>query len=416
MGNAAKFFGAGQRRAQTRLKHAILESYLAAFAGKTGSKSPGGNVGFLDGYAGPGSDTSKSTGLVVDGSPRNALRVARSLQGVNPPKILHCVFVEATRKNFGELKVLVDAATDVDAIALRGQITKHVADAMARFNGMPALVLLDPYGVGLDQVSVLRTVLGRGGDQPTELLLNFSLEAVRRAGPIVRKPDSFRPKAALLSTMDTWLGSDWWQTYMLDADPDDDDAVDHAANEIAVDYSERLAKAAGCDVFTVPMRRSATHKALFSLILFHPRSYAKYPYNQAVSLAQKEWRETMRGIEIERAEREYRKDPSLGSHHVEDARQLTKLEEVQFDADWIDVIYENLKRVILKRGSVSMNNDFDLIFEGVKGLARGTHFRKAWDRLAEVDKLVVECPPRTNYEWVVLNRKTQPSTVSFRQT
>ncbi len=134
--------------------------------------------------------------------------------------------------------------------------------------------------------------------------MNFSLEAVRRAGPYVKKPDSFAPKAAMLKTMDTWLGSDWWQPFMRDTDPDDADAVDRAANAIAADYARRLAGAAGCDVFTVPMRRSAMHKALFSLILFHPRAYAKYPYNEAVSLAQKEWRETMRGIEIGRAERE----------------------------------------------------------------------------------------------------------------
>ncbi len=413
MGNANKFFGAGQRRAQTRLKHAILESYLAAFAGKTGSKSPGGNVGFLDGYAGPGSDTNKATGVVVDGSPRIALRVARHLGFINPPKTLHCVFVEASRKNFTQLKALLESAPGVDTLALHGKITAHVEEAMARFDGMPALVFLDPYGVGLDQVNVLRTVLGRPGNQPTELMLNFSLEAVRRAGPFVKKPEGFPRRAGLLKTMDTWLGGDWWQPIMLDTDPDDEDAVDRAANDIAGGYAERLAKAAGCDVFTVPMRRSATHKALFSLILFHPRAYAKYPYNEAVSLAQKEWRETMRGIEIERAERELEKDPSRGSAHVEDARQLTKLEEVQLELDWVDTIYDNLKHAILKRGSVSMKNDFDLIFDGVRGLARGTHFRKAWDRLAD-EELVEMCRPHTKYEWAVIVRKVGASGVTFR--
>jgi len=149
VGNAINFFGAGQRRAQTRLKHAILENYLAAFAGKTGSKSPGGKVGFLDGYAGPGSDRNKSTGLVVDGSPKIAIRVARSLRTVKPPKTLHCVFVEASAKNFAELALLVNAAKDVDAVALQGTITKHVATAMATFDRMPLLVFLDPFGIGL---------------------------------------------------------------------------------------------------------------------------------------------------------------------------------------------------------------------------------------------------------------------------
>ncbi len=93
---------------------------------------------------------------------------------------------------------------------------------------------------------------------------------------------------------------------------------------------------------------------------------------------------------------------------------MTRLEEVQLDLDWVDTIYANLKRAILKRGSVAMKNDFDMIFKGVKGLARGTHFRQAWDRLANVDNLVEKCAPRTKYEWAVIVKKGQPSTVAFR--
>ena len=412
MGNASKFFGAGQRRAQTQLKHAILENYLAAFANKTGSKSLGGNVGFLDGYAGPGSDTSKSTGITIDGSPRIAIRVARGLKAVNPPKTLHCVFVEASRKNFAELEKLVAASADVDAVALLGSITTHLAAAMGHFTNMPLLAFLDPFGVGLDRETCLKTVLGRGGDQPTELILNFSLQAVRRAGPFVKKPKGTKGREALLATMDTWLGSDWWQPYMLATDPKDKSAIDRAANEIADEYARRLASAAGCDVFTVPMRRSAMQKALFSLILFHPRSYAKFTYNEAVSYAQKEWRATMRGIEIERAEREYLEDPSLGAGHVAQERQIGELEEVQLEEDWRETIYENLKAALEKRASVSMAKDFEVIFAGVKGGARGTHFRKAWDRLAK-DGLAEKCTTGSKYDYAVVSRAGQTPNVTF---
>jgi three-Cys-motif partner protein len=413
MSNTSKFFGAGQRRAQTRLKHAILENYLAAFAGKTGSKSLGGNVGFLDGYAGPGSDISKSTGLVQDGSPAIAIRVARGLTAVNPPKNLHCVFIEASEENFAGLKRLVDSATDVDAVALPGRVTTHVAAAMDRFSHMPVLVFLDPFGIGLDRETCLNTVLGRSRDQPTELILNFSLEAVRRAGPYVKKPESFAPRAAMLRTMDTWLGGDWWQPMMLDTDPADSGAIDRAANAIAEEYARRLSVGAGCDVFTVPMRRSATHKALFSLMLFHPRAYAKYTYNEAVSYAQKQWREAMRGIEIARAEREYEEDPILGQKHVSQVQLISEMEEVQLEEDWRDTIYENLKAALANRASLSMDKDFEVIFAGVKGGARGTHFRKAWDRLAK-EGLAEKCLPKTRYDYAVVSRAVQSSPVIFR--
>jgi len=412
LSNTAKFFGAGQRRAQTQLKHAILENYLAAFAGKTGSKSPGGNVGYLDGYAGPGSDKSKVTGVVQDGSPKIAIRVARGLRAVNPPKTLHCVFVEASGPNFAELEALVATAPDVDAVAMKGEIGTHVTSAMGHFTNMPLLVLLDPYGVGLDQKNCLTTILQRSGDQPTELIMNFSLQAVRRAGPYVKKPKSFAPRKKMLETMDEWLGGDWWQPIMRATDAKDKNAVDRAANEIAEEYARRLATAAGCDVFTVPMRRSATHKAIFSLVLFHPRAYAKYTYNDAVSYAQKQWRFAMRGIEIERAERELKNDPSLGSMHVSEVQIVADMEEVQLEDDWRQTIYENMKNALQSRPSLSMEKDFDLIFSGVKGLARGTHFRKAWDRLAK-EELVDKCPPNTKYDYAVIYRAQNTAKVSF---
>ena len=412
MTNTAKFFGAGQRRAQTQLKHAILENYLAAFAGKTGSKSLGGNVGYLDGYAGPGSDTSKVTGVVQDGSPKIAIRVARGLQAVNPPKVLHCVFVEASASNFAELEALVASAPDVDALAMKGEISAHVAAAMDQFKNMPLLVLLDPYGVGLDQKNCLATILQRSSDQPTELIMNFSLQAVRRAGPYVKKPTSFAPRKKMLKTMNEWLGGDWWQPIMSATDPKDKNAVDAAANRIAEEYARRLATAAGCDVVTVPMRRSATHKAIFSLILFHPRAYAKFTYNEAVSYAQKQWRLAMRGIEIERAERELKSDPSLGSVHVSEVKTVADMEEVQLEEDWRQTIYDNIKAALDSRPSLSIEKDFDIIFDGVKGLARGTHFRKAWDRLAK-EGFVEKCLPKTKYDYAVIYKAQETARVSF---
>lgn len=399
MSKTASFFTCAQRRAQSGLKHAILESYLAAFAGKTGSKSPGRRVGFLDGYAGPGRSVS-SSGRVEDGSPAIALRVAEHLRDrVSPPKELQCVFVEPKRKYFRELAELVDGT---GAIALHGQINDRVDEALGHFDNMPALVFLDPFGVGLDRASCLQRVLQRSSDQPTELLLNFSLDAVRRVGPFVRKPEGTRNRAALLETMNTWLGGEWWQPYMEAVDTKDPDATNRAAHAIADEYARLLAEEAHCGVATVPMRRSASEKPLFSLMLFHPRAYAKYPFNEAVSNAQKKWRERMWGVDVQRAEQELEKDPTLGPDHVGMVRQAMELDDVQLHDDWVDTIYENLREALRTRPSVSMNDAFGVIFNGVVGAARGTHFRKAWDRLhAEglASKRV-----GTSYEWAVVTR------------
>jgi hypothetical protein len=183
--------------------------------------------------------------------------------------------------------------------------------------------------------------------------------------------------------MDRWLGGDWWRPYMAAVDNADPDATNRAAHAIADEYARRMAEAAHCGVATVPMRRSASEKPLFTLMLFHPRVYAKYPFNEAVSNAQAKWRDRMWGLDVERAERELAEDPSLGQRHMDDVRQAMKFAEVQLHDEWVDTIYGNLRRALEQRPSVSMKNDFDLIFNGVVGAARGTHFRKAWDRLYE---------------------------------
>lgn len=381
MSSTNDFFGKAQRRAQSELKHAILESYLAAFAGKVGSKSPGRRVGFLDGYAGPGRYTNPDTGWTSDGSPVIALRVAEHLaERTTPSKDLQCVFVEPKRKYFRELQALIEPT---GAVALAGTIGSRLGEALEHFENMPALVFLDPFGVGLDRESCLRQVLQRSNAHATELLLNFSLEAVRRVGPFVRKPEGTRNREALLETMNTWLGGDWWQLFMAKVDPSDPDATNTAAIQISDEYANRLARAAHCGVASVPMRRSASEKPLFSLMLFHPKVYAKFPFNEAVSNAQKKWRESMWELDVQRAQGEYDKDPSLGAHYVEMVKEAMKLDNAQLESEWVDTIYDNLRRALAARPSVSMKDDFDLIFDGVVGSARGTHFRQAWDRLHE---------------------------------
>lgn len=400
VGNTSDFFTLAQRRAQSELKHAILESYLAAFAGKVGSKSAGGKVGYLDGYAGPGTYTHSGTGLTVDGSPAIALRVADHLrEKVKPPKDLRCVFIEPKKKYFSELEQLVAGTS---AVPLRGTVDARLSDALAYFANMPALVFLDPFGVGLDRASCLRQVLQRSPDQPTELLLNFSLEAVRRVGPFVRKPEGTPNRAALLETMDTWLGGDWWHPHMAGVNPADPEATNNAANAIAHEYGRRLSLAAQCGVATVPMRRSAAEKPLFSLMLFHPKVYAKYPFNEAVSNAQKKWRDRMWDLDVQRAVAELDRNPLLGKQHVDMVLEARKYDDNRLVDEWVDTIYENINRALDRRPSLTMKDDFDIIFDGVVGAARGTHFRKAWDRLHK-DGLATKCE-NARYEWAVIAR------------
>jgi hypothetical protein len=58
-----------------RGKHGILERYFPVCVGKTGSRSPGRRVAYLDGFAGPGMHQDGTPG-----SPELALRTAIKLR------------------------------------------------------------------------------------------------------------------------------------------------------------------------------------------------------------------------------------------------------------------------------------------------------------------------------------------------
>lgn len=381
MGNTDNFFTKKVRRAQSDLKHAILGSYLAAFASKTGSTSVGNRVGFVDGYAGPGE--TNHFGVVGEGSPKIALRIAADLSKLARPTHLECMFVEQDRNYFASVDRLAKGATTL-AKAFHGDVKTHLGSALSRFKGIPALVFLDPFGAGLDRETCIKDILGRDGTAPTELLMNFSLDAIRRTGPWVQKPNGTKGRAAMLNTVDVWLGGDWWQETFEKADLQGDPEAAHAAAlKVSSEYAKRVHQRTGCGVFPVPMRRAANHKPLFVLMLFFPRSVAVFPYNEAVSLAQEKWREAMWELDISTAMKELDRKPSLGRSHVDAVRSAALADKVQFKADTISTVKESIRAALDTQNSLSLRTDSGKVFGSAIGTARSLHLRAAWDELTD---------------------------------
>lgn len=397
---ASDGFFKDSKQPQTILKHAILRRYLATFSGATGTNSPGHRVGFLDGYAGPGAYANGTAG-----SPAIALKIAADQLRAN--RHLECIFVEKDPSSFATLETLVKAAT-TPALALKGDVASHLGPALQQFRELPALVFLDPYGTSLDRDQTIEQVLNRGGDQPTELLLNFSLQTVRRAGPLVKKPVGYPARAATLETMNRWLGGDWWQPYFLDPSLDGNpDSADVAANRVAEEYALRVVKSTGCSVFGVAMRRQAGHKALFNLMLFHPRRLAAFRYNEAVSLAQDEWREVMFGRDVENAEKEDAESYQLGTSRADEIRMLADLDKVQTKADAVADIKAAIASTLEKQSSVSVEKEFGKVFGDAVGVGRQLHLRQALKELAKEG--VAAAPPSGELDRLVISRQTAAS-------
>lgn len=386
-----KFFSASEKQSAAVLKHEILRGYLGTFAAKTGSTSLGHRVAYIDGYAGPGTYTNPRTGGVIDGSPKIALRVAEGMpqQG----KTLECVFIEKNDDYFDDLSALV-ASSKTPARALHGDVSKLLSQAMEPFKAIPKLIFLDPFGTSLSNEMAVDTVMKKNDQAPTELLLNFSLEALRRmGGRIIEEPE--KPgRAKTLARVDDWVGGQWWREYFLDPESRlDPDHIDHAAQLVADEYSRRLKEATGCSVFRLPIRRRAHHKALFSLMLFFPRNLAAFAFNESVSLALEKWRGLMNEIDInEAAAAEDRGDFALGDPSVAEMQEVFKLQEKQFELDTISDIEHALRTALVENDSLSTEKDLSLIMGAALGSGRTKHLRAAWKKL-HADGIVSNPPP-----------------------
>lgn len=388
------------KQAQSELKHAILRRYLAKFAGATGTYSPGNRVGYLDGYAGPGVHQTAS-GVVRPGSPSIALKIAADHAALN--RHLECVFIEKKTTYFGSLNAVAAAAT-TRARAIHGDVSTNIHDAMQDFAGLPALVFLDPFGAAIDRKLTVDAVLQRPGSQPTELLLNFSMQTLRRAGARIWEADNAQGRAKTLERLDSWLGGDWWRQHFLAEMRADEDAADRASHEVATEYARRLCDETGCQGFGVPMRRRAGHKALFILFLIYPRKIATFAFNEAVSLAQEEWRAAMWSLDIEEAEACDEAAPHVGRSYASEMREAQKADAVQFNHDAISDIKKAITDALANTPTLSVANECPKIFGEAIGAGREKHLRAAWKELASEG---ITCgPPKGGLDRAFITRAT----------
>jgi three-Cys-motif partner protein len=241
-----------EQRLPSVLKHALITRYLPIFAGKTGSRA--GNVAYLDGYAG--------RGRYEDGRPASAeliLKIAeeQGARGIGYRLFFH----EKDRESYRVLRTVVDeyAARGVHARAERSEVIAGLDDVVDAATGMPLFLFLDPCGLGVPFSVLTQTLTGPRGARwpPTEVLLNFSLEAIRRIGGHVTSP---APTEKTMARLDEALDGSWWRDRLRDG------VSDEAVTEIVDGFMARLGQAAGMDIFAIPVLRKPFQKPVYYLV------------------------------------------------------------------------------------------------------------------------------------------------------
>lgn len=345
---AAGFFS--ERRGAAVLKHGIIRQYLQPFASKVGRFAPGKRVVYLDGYAG--------AGLYSDGSPGSPALAAQTAERVSSYRSLECIYVEEDHDTFVKLRrVLMDSKHKWHGF--EGRIDVHLDRALDIAGDAPLFAFFDPFGLGLSFERLTQEVLSRSARMPTigrtgpptEVLLNFSLPGLRRvAGHLTSKgtdPVYLKARHTMLANLDAALGGDYWRDIFITKDPDWTD-------QVLSEYLERLKSAPGRWAYwSIPVANSETSPPLYHLIFLTQHADGIWQFNQALSLAQKEYRSYC--LEQEGA---------LDLDHDREDR-------------WRDDIADNI-RAMLPDGPFRVDaGTMRRVFGETLGLARETHLRKA---------------------------------------
>jgi len=258
-------------------KHTLIDKYVPQFAGMTGSRA-GKRVVFLDGFAG--------RGRFGDGSPASAERILRIAQhqGDKGTVTWTCFFVERKKADAAELATVVDeyVRQGVTATAHHGSVLEVLDDVIRAARGCPLFLFLDPCGLGIpyDRLIALLRNERRAQWPPTEVLLNFSLEAVRRIAGHVKSESSSEKS---MGRLDEALGGDWWRPEFTGGVKDDGVAA------VVSRFVEALGNDSEMKVVSVPVRRAPRQKPLYHLVFGTRGQHGLWAFSDSAALATEAW-------------------------------------------------------------------------------------------------------------------------------
>ncbi|MCF3138284.1 three-Cys-motif partner protein TcmP [Paenarthrobacter sp. AR 02] len=354
MSDTKNFFESPQAAAV--YKHKLLKSYIPAWAGKVGSTADGRKVVVYDAYSGPGRYANNDPGspeLLVDTAV--AMAELRNVYSIFSEKSLaHCEQLENMLKSKG-----VESSTYE---IRQGPVEKHIDRVLTVSGGQPLFVFLDPFGltVPFDRiVQILKSRDHPGLPRPqqpkTELLMNFSYEAVRRIAGALRSPKAYAAKDAQIAALDSALGGDWWRELALQESPD-------WVQQVLVGFADRVGTATGCSYITADVADSLTAKPVYELILFTRHDDGLWKMAESMSLARRDWRQWL-----------VKQNDSQGNAQQE----LPGLNFTDNESEWVREIAENVKAILSKFGRFRIDEKLEKVFGRTLGLARETHIRKA---------------------------------------
>ena len=356
-------------------KHALLSGYLRPFASKTGSRSQGGTVAYVDAFAG--------AGVYEDGSPGSPQLALETAEALTDIRQLRCFFIESKRQNFDRLSSLIARSAASDRVqAFHGDASSYLPSVLSQTAGLPLLAFLDPFGLGIPFDALTGQLMARSGwsagrrtGPVTEVLVNFVYAGVYRNAAKLHAsttdPTQLANATAVVERVNGNLGGTWWQPIW-----DSPGATSDRVRRIRDEYCTRVVQAAGAGwkSYRVEVRDTWLGSPVYDLILFTQSPHGLWYINEAASLAWEKFREHC--------------DPDKGQQSLWAP-----------DQTWVSELEQNL-HALLKLGDVHVLEQSTDVYGRTLGYARGTHVRRAAINLHKMKMLRDE--PKGGFEELVL--------------
>jgi three-Cys-motif partner protein len=351
------------KRAAAVFKHAILSSYVVPFASKTGSASTGNQVVIVDGYAGAGR---YETG--EPGSPALIARAARSLRS----RSVQCIFVEKNAQMFERLRTVLaeESGGTVQWDALRGTVEEHLDGILARAEGLPLFIFLDPFGLGLPFDVVVNIFRRRPhGTSATEVLFRFDAGAIRRIRGVALSDSESPGRAGTLAALDTAAGGTWWRD-------EDDGSLDNEqyVHWFTSQLLERICREAGCAGWVADVRQRQEQQPVYHLVFLTRHREGLQIFGEALSLAAEKWRRAVFDEAIDSAAESEQEMLIYADELFEDEERLLA-------NDWLTQLEQNIRRLLTDHETFVISQRYDEVYAGLLGLPREKHLRAVLKKL-----------------------------------
>jgi three-Cys-motif partner protein len=353
MTSNSNFFASPQ--AAAIYKHQLIKRYIPAWAGKVGSTSTGKKVVVYDAYSGPGryeDDAPGSPEILVDTA--EAMAQLRSV---------FTVFSEKEQAYCDRLRdMLIDKEVDADTYDVQqGPVEKRIEDVVAFTGDLPLFVFLDPYGFTLPFDRTVKLLNGRDKAgysnllQPkTEVLINFSFEAVRRTAGALTSERDYPAREGHIQSLTSFLGGEWWKPMLLSGDED-------WVQQVLQRYADEVYRASDYVYITASVADSLTAEPVYELVLFTRHPDGLWKMMDAMSHARKAWRNWL----VER-----REESKAGQ------AELRGLDWDDNEDAWIEEIAANVEGILATETGFVIQYKLGTLLGRTLGLARETHIRK----------------------------------------